>query len=298
MQTYSSRALRVRHAWLLAFAVAAGGCGASVAPEELMTAREALARAQQSPAAKLAPVQVEEARQALSDADAAFEAGDDEQLIKDKSYIAQRKAEIAIATGNMEQAKRQLDEVARQSRDFRDELLTKTEKELEAERREKEKTKEAVAKTQAELEKERAARLSVEKKLSAALRSLDEVAKVKEETRGVVITLSGSVLFATGRYQLLPIARDRLDEVANALKDQGFKQIVVEGHTDSVGSSSKNQELSLQRAQEVRSYLVSRGIPSNKITAVGIGEDRPIANNSTPEGRANNRRVELIVTPE
>jgi outer membrane protein OmpA-like peptidoglycan-associated protein len=54
----------------------------------------------------------------------------------------------------------------------------------------------------------------------------------------------------------------------------------------------------LQRAQEVRSYLVSRGIPSGKISAVGIGEDRSIADNSTPEGRANNRRVELIVTPE
>jgi len=298
MQTSSSMAFRIRCVWVAACAVAASACGASVAPEELITAREALARAQQSPAGQLAPVQVEEARQAVSDADAAFEGGDDDQLIKDKAYIAQRKAEIAIATGNMEQAKRQLDEVARQSRDFREELLTKTEKQLEAERREKEKSKEAVAKTKAELEKERSARLAIEKKLSAALRSLDEVAQVKEETRGVVITLSGSVLFATGKYQLLPIAKQRLDEVAKALNDQGFKQIVVEGHTDSVGSSSKNQELSLQRAQEVRNYLVSRGVPSDKITAMGIGEDRAIADNSTPEGRANNRRVEIVVTPE
>ena len=86
--------------------------------------------------------------------------------------------------------------------------------------------------------------------------------------------------------------------MAKAVKDQGYKQIVVEGHTDSRGSASANQSLSLKRAQEVRSHLISQGIDASKITAVGRGEDVPIASNDSAEGRANNRRVELVVTPD
>src|SRR5690606_20166035 len=137
-----------------------------------------------------------------------------------------------------------------------------------------------------------------EKKLSSALSSLKEIGDIKEEKRGVVITLSGSVLFASGKHELLPIAKDRLDEVAKALADQGYKKIVVEGHTDSVGAESVNEALSLKRANSVREHLVSKGIEGAKITAVGLGESRPVAPNDTPEGRANNRRVELVVTPE
>ena len=75
-------------------------------------------------------------------------------------------------------------------------------------------------------------------------------------------------------------------------------EIEIQGHTDSRGSAKKNEELSLQRANAVRTHLVSRGIASEKIKATGIGPSRPIATNDTAEGRANNRRVELIVTPE
>jgi outer membrane protein OmpA-like peptidoglycan-associated protein len=127
--------------------------------------------------------------------------------------------------------------------------------------------------------------------------SLQEIAKVKEEARGMVITLSGAVLFATGKYELLPIARSKLDEVAKAVGDQGYKSILVEGHTDSVGKASDNDTLSLKRAESVRTYLISRGIPSDKIRASGLGSSRSVADNSTPDGRANNRRVEIVVEP-
>jgi outer membrane protein OmpA-like peptidoglycan-associated protein len=73
--------------------------------------------------------------------------------------------------------------------------------------------------------------------------------------------------------------------------------MVVEGHTDSQGSVDFNQNLSLQRAQSVRDYLVSRGIAADRISANGLGSTRPIAPNNNPEGRANNRRVEIIVQP-
>ena len=113
----------------------------------------------------------------------------------------------------------------------------------------------------------------------------------------VFITLSGAVLFATGKSELLPIAKQKIDEVAKALKDQGWKGLLVEGHTDSQGSAAKNQELSQARAESVRSQLISNGLPSDKIRAQGLGPSRPVADNNTAEGRANNRRVEIIVEP-
>jgi outer membrane protein OmpA-like peptidoglycan-associated protein len=122
------------------------------------------------------------------------------------------------------------------------------------------------------------------------------MASVKEEARGMVITLNGSVLFTTAKHELLPIAKSKLDEVAAALKEQGFKKIVIEGHTDGRGVARDNETLSLARATAVKEHLVSRGLDGAAIEAVGLAATRPIATNDTPEGRANNRRVELIVT--
>jgi outer membrane protein OmpA-like peptidoglycan-associated protein len=107
--------------------------------------------------------------------------------------------------------------------------------------------------------------------------SLKEIARVKEESRGTVITLDGAVLFVTGKSELLPLAQQKLDQVANALKemDEG-KTVVVEGHTDSQGSDDTNLKLSQQRAESVRSHLVARGVPADRITAVGRGEQQQI----------------------
>jgi outer membrane protein OmpA-like peptidoglycan-associated protein len=95
----------------------------------------------------------------------------------------------------------------------------------------------------------------------------------------------------------LPGAQQKLDQVAEALKNQADHKMIVEGHTDSQGTESSNIELSQRRAQSVRDYLVSRGVPSDIITSTGLGQSRPVSDNSTPTGRANNRRVEIIVQP-
>ena len=116
----------------------------------------------------------------------------------------------------------------------------------------------------------------------------------KDEARGLVITLSGGVLFRSNESALLPAAQTKLDDVAAALISRG-QTVVVEGYTDSKGSQSRNRDLSQQRADSVRSYLVSRGFPGEKIVAKGMGPDRPVAENTSAEGRANNRRVEIIV---
>lgn len=114
----------------------------------------------------------------------------------------------------------------------------------------------------------------------------------------MVITLSGSVLFASGKSELLPAAQARLSEVAQALTQQSpDAKIVVEGHTDSQGSQDFNLELSAKRAQAVRDYLASHGVAPDRISSEGMGFSRPIADNKTAEGRANNRRVEIVVQP-
>lgn len=114
----------------------------------------------------------------------------------------------------------------------------------------------------------------------------------------MVITLSGSVLFASAKWDLMPAAQARLNDVATALiKEDPNSKMVVEGHTDSQGTAKYNQDLSKHRAQAVRDYLVTRGIASDRISAEGFGETRTIADNASPEGRANNRRVEIVVQP-
>ena len=125
----------------------------------------------------------------------------------------------------------------------------------------------------------------------------DALAKLaaKDEARGMVITLSGGVLFRSNEATLLPGATTRLDEVAAALISNG-QPVGVEGYTDSRGSQTRNMDLSQRRADSVRNYLISRGLPAQQVVAKGMGPDRPIADNSSAEGRANNRRVEIVVS--
>lgn len=113
----------------------------------------------------------------------------------------------------------------------------------------------------------------------------------------MVITLSGSLLFRTDEAVLLPAAQTRLGQVTDALMSTADRTIIVEGHTDSQGSDAHNLDLAQRRAEAVRTFMAQRGYDSTRIRAVGIGEARPIADNATPEGRANNRRVEVIVEP-
>ncbi|RKH32547.1 DUF4398 domain-containing protein [Corallococcus praedator] len=146
-----------------------------------------------------------------------------------------------------------------------------------------------------ELERERQARLQAEQRASTALTQLqDKDVKVREEARGTVVTLSGSVLFATNATDLLPAARDRLSDVATALKESK-NPLLIEGYTDSRGTDTYNEQLSERRAESVRDFLINQGVPSDRINIRGMGENRPVASNATAEGRANNRRVEIVV---
>ncbi|MFA6034171.1 MAG: OmpA family protein, partial [Myxococcota bacterium] len=140
-----------------------------------------------------------------------------------------------------------------------------------------------------------AARIAADKRAAESQAALAKLAAVKDEPRGMVITLSGSVLFASNKSTLLPEAQIRLNQVAEVLLTTRERNLNVEGHTDSQGTDSYNMDLSQRRADAVRSYLISRGYQADLIQSHGLGKGHPIADNASAEGRANNRRVEIII---
>jgi OOP family OmpA-OmpF porin len=107
------------------------------------------------------------------------------------------------------------------------------------------------------------------------------------------VTLHGPQ-FDFDKATLKPDGKRLLDEAVRTLKDKPDMNVSVEGHTDSVGSDAYNQKLSERRAKAARDYLVSQGVSASRITVVGWGESKPVASNDTAEGRAENRRVEVI----
>lgn len=117
--------------------------------------------------------------------------------------------------------------------------------------------------------------------------------KAKRTERGLVLTL-GDVLFDTGGSTLKAGAYGTLDRLAMALKDQAGRSVLIEGHTDNVGSDDNNQSLSMRRAESVQSALMQRGVGSGQIKAMGRGESAPVASNDDAAGRQQNRRVEMI----
>jgi OOP family OmpA-OmpF porin len=108
-----------------------------------------------------------------------------------------------------------------------------------------------------------------------------------------IVTLHGPQ-FDFDRSTLKPDGKRMVDEAVTLMTDKSDLRVSVEGHTDSIGSDAYNQRLSERRAKTVRDYMVSRGIDASRITARGFGESKPVASNTTAEGRAENRRVEIL----
>ena len=136
---------------------------------------------------------------------------------------------------------------------------------------------------------------------AVAARSENEVLRAdlsnlqaQQTQRGFVVTL-GDVLFEVDRAELKPGAARTLDQLATALNDDRRSTISIEGHTDSTGSAQHNESLSLNRAESVKAYLVRRGVDPVRVTTQGLGQDYPVASNSTEAGRQQNRRVEVVV---
>jgi outer membrane protein OmpA-like peptidoglycan-associated protein len=266
-------------------------CGGDrLPPKSLVDARAEYARAKSSPTIELDPTGVHEADLALQKAERAWEDSPDEPTTADLAVIAQRKAQIAQADA----AAMRSDQEGAAAKQEADTLVSS---QLKAARGELSQTKQTLDKTQTELQQQQAQRAELEAKLKDARDTIAKIAAVKDDDRGMVITLSGEVLFKTGKWDLKPAAMAKLDQIAEAL--QGKEQpIIVFGYTDNVGSRDNNMSLSQQRATSVRDYLVTKGIPSDLIKAQGKGPDEPVSDNGSVEGRAANRRVEIVVKPK
>jgi outer membrane protein OmpA-like peptidoglycan-associated protein len=264
---------KIVFAALLATSLAA--CAVAV-PKELADARAAYGRASHGPAATLAPTDLHKAKSALDQAELAFGENPSDQATRDLAYVAQRKSQLAEVMA---------------SRATESNLKDKAEQDLQK--------AQAGALTQARADLATSEKNTNEanQRTKAMEERLSQLADVKEDQRGTVVTLSGSVLFASNKSTLLPAAETRLNEVGEALMTSKERNVTVEGHTDSRGTDDANISLSQRRAEAVRSYLVSRGYEADRIQARGMGKAQPIASNDSAEGRANNRRVEIVLGP-
>ncbi len=289
-------------------------CASAQPSKQLVDARTLMAQAQTSHATKYAPDDLLEAKKLLGKAEDA-EDGSPEEI--QYAYLADRETRRAEARGNSIYYEEQTVETGakytalqEKGRLSAQDQLAATQKDLtdvEAQMRQKDANVQQLGARKAELEAEQrrlsgelsaseAARLDAEKRAASALASLAALANVKDTPTETIITLSGSVLFKTAETSLMPAAKDSLSRVAEALKAMpGERTVVIEGHTDSVGNDDANRKLSQGRADSVKAYLITQGVEVERLTAVGQGEGEPVASNDNPEGRANNRRVELIV---
>ncbi|MGN6343531.1 MAG: OmpA family protein [Ginsengibacter sp.] len=121
-------------------------------------------------------------------------------------------------------------------------------------------------------------------------------AKVERIDEGIKVEFNEKILFAFSKSDLSDSAKMNLDKLATALTNYPNTNIEIQGHTDSRGTEEYNMGLSLRRANAVRDYLVSKGIDGSRMAVKGYGESAPAYTNDTPEGMAQNRRVEFLIT--
>ncbi len=302
-----------RTTFLTTFAVAACttiGCS-HVPPRELTDARSAYQHASVSGAADVVPAELHKAKEALVQAELSFEKDPKAGHTLDLAYVAHRKAQLAEALASIEVSQRQKAGAERTSSGAEQVLADRTKLQLADSRMQLAAAGQKAEQQSAVIDSERQGRLDANQRANEAnLRSseanaraqlaqdkLNKLAAVKAEARGMVITLSGSVLFASDQAVLLPEAQTRLTQVADALLMTKERNLVIEGHSDSRGSASHNLDLSQRRAEAVRSFIQGRGYEADRMQARGMGPDRPLASNGSAEGRANNRRVEIIIEP-
>jgi OOP family OmpA-OmpF porin len=307
----------------------AAGCANSqqekIAKDRLELARTAYLEAKANRNVEaFAPLPFAEAGKALQAAEQAKNAVEKEQL----SYVAEKRAKIALAVAEGRMAERDADRLSKETADIIAQKRTQeariAQKEAEnarllamaeAERAAKAKKEAEEARSLAAAEAERAAKAKgeAEQARMAARAEAERAAKAKAEAdqltkelsdlkakqteRGIILTL-GDVLFATGKADLSPEAMRSVDKLVEFLKKYTNRNVLIEGHTDSVGSDEFNLTLSQKRADSLKEALTGKGIEEKRITTVGYGKKYPVASNDTQGGRQQNRRVEVSILNE
>ncbi len=262
-------------------------------------------------AARSAATELRNAQVALQQADAALRDGGNTAEAEHQAYLARQSASVALQAGQIAQAElavtearaererillqartreaQQQQAVAVQAQSQARLAQTEAQQALSAAERARQEAEDARRLAEERLATEAAARAKTAQ-LQAQLAEL----QAQSTDRGMVLTL-GDVLFDTGRAELKPGATSTLDRLAQFMRDQPERSLLVEGHTDAVGSDALNLRLSQQRADAVRAALLQRGVAADRISTEGLGKARPVASNDSAEGRQRNRRVEIVI---
>jgi outer membrane protein OmpA-like peptidoglycan-associated protein len=244
--------------------------------EQVEQARAEIQTLSQDPLAQQAAGgDLDAARKAMQQAESALQQKQPPAVVDHYAYLAKRHAEAGEARA-AEAHSRQ--EMAR-ANDERNQIV------MQARNRDA-----ANAQASAEAAKNQAA--AAQAQLASAQQQLADL-QAKQTDRGVVVTL-GDVLFDTGKATLKPGAMSSINRLATFLSQSPNTKVLIEGHTDSVGGDDYNIGLSERRARAVATELESRGIADSQIQTLGRGKDMPVASNGTPEGRQQNRRVEIV----
>jgi outer membrane protein OmpA-like peptidoglycan-associated protein len=262
---------------IASIAILLGACAyAPQRSEQLEQARAQIQTLSQEPLAQEAAGRdLDAAHKSLQQAEAALQQKQPPAMVDHFAYIARRHAEAGEARVSEARSRQ---EVARAQED-RNKILMES------------RTREAHnAQSQAESLKSQAE--AAQAQLASAQQQLADL-QAKKTDRGVVVTL-GDVLFDTGQATLKPGANLALNRLATFLNANPQTRIIIEGHTDSRGSEEYNEVLSERRARAVATELMSRGISADQLQTLGRGKGYPVASNDTPEGRQQNRRVEIV----
>lgn len=131
--------------------------------------------------------------------------------------------------------------------------------------------------------------------LDKQAKELEQVAETKRTENGIVVNMKSEILFDVGSADLKPEAVNQITKMGDIIAKYADDRVKIEGHTDSTGSDKVNKELSVRRADAVRTVLVGRGVKEEQITAEGLGSAKPVAPNDTAANRALNRRVEVHI---
>jgi outer membrane protein OmpA-like peptidoglycan-associated protein len=264
---------------LLVGAVTAAIAACASAPqrsEQVEQARAEIQTLTQDPLAQQAAGKdLEAARKSMQDAEMALQQKQPPAVVDHYAYLAKRHAEAGEARVSEAHSRQ---EVAR-AEDDRNKILMDS------------RTREAMnAQSQADAAKNQTA--AAQAQLANAQQQLADL-QAKQTDRGVVVTL-GDVLFDTGQATLKPGADLAVNRLATFLSSNPQTKVLIEGHTDARGSEDYNIGLSERRARAVSTALESRGIAADQIQTLGRGKAYPVASNDTPEGRQQNRRVEIV----
>src|SRR5262245_49501531 len=268
-----------------------------------MTAREAAQTAEDARLIALkrqSDLRIAAEKQAAADREAAAKAqaerskaqADEDARRRAQAEAEQRPETERRARAEAEKALAQAQAEAARDRALRDQA-TAEQARLSAARAEAER---AAAQAAAEQARQAAAKAELEKKELRAqlIQQLNMILETRETARGLVINIS-DVLFDTGQYTLKPLAREKLARVSGIVLAHPGLRLEAEGHTDSVGGDTFNQQLSEKRAITVRDFLLAQGIAITSLGARGYGKTMPVGSNDSAAGRQLNRRVELIV---